>query len=213
MTKIYRIILAVAMLVLSACGKDLEFDGNLSLSNESVLMPSEEAWHVVAVYANSSWTARLSEQVDWVNIDVESADAGLGRILVTCAANHGLKRSVDLIVTDGIYEDIMRVEQAAGVSSPEFSFVKTSLEVSGDKATIMTGFSTNLEYDLDRVVAKVVDTAGSQVDWISAIVVEKDRVYFNVSRTESDRVAVLNLSLTDSDGNVYETSLSVTQKK
>ena len=50
------------------------------------------------------------------------------------------------------------------------------------------------------------------MDWINHIEVQKDKVYFGVSSTDLDRVAVITLTLIDGDGVAYETSLSVTQK-
>ena len=175
-------------------------------------MPAVESWHVIAVYANSDWTARLSKEVEWAKIDVESGKTGLGRIQIDCEENRGLKRAVDLIVTDGVHEDVLHIYQVAGVDTPVFEFVKTSLEVSSNKATIVTAFNTNLEQDLGEVEVKVCDTAGNHVDWINHIEVQKDKVYFGVSSTDLDRVAVITLTLIDGDGVAYETSLSVTQK-
>ena len=175
-------------------------------------MPAAESWHVIAVYANSDWTARLSKEVEWAKIDVESGKTGLGRIQIDCEENRGLKRAVDLIVTDGVHEDVLHIYQVAGVDTPVFEFVKTSLEVSSNKATIVTAFNTNLEQDLGKVEVKVCDTAGNHVDWINHIEVQKDKVYFGVSSTDLDRVAVITLTLIDGDGVAYETSLSVTQK-
>ena len=213
MRTIYRILIVLSLSLFAvSCGKDIEFTDDISLSNESVNMPATESWHVIAVYANSDWTARLSTQVEWATLDVENGNSGIGRIQVNCSENLGLKRTVDVIVTDGVHEDVLRINQAAGVDTPVFEFVKTALEVASNKATIVTAFSTNLEQDLDTVEVKVSDTAGNPVEWINSIEVQKDKVYFGVSSTDIDRVAVITLSLIDGDGVVYETSLSVTQK-
>ena len=213
MKTIYKILIALTVAFFAvSCGKDIEFNDGISLSNESVNMPAVESWHVIAVYANSDWTARLSKEVEWAKIDVESGKTGLGRIQIDCEENRGLKRAVDLIVTDGVHEDVLHIYQVAGVDTPVFEFVKTSLEVSSNKATIVTAFNTNLEQDLGEVEVKVCDTAGNHVDWINHIEVQKDKVYFGVSSTDLDRVAVITLSLIDGDGVIYETSLSVTQK-
>ena len=213
MRNIYRILIALSLSFAAvSCGKDIEFTDDISLSNESVNMPADESWHVIAVYAISDWTAKLSTEVEWAKIDVKSGSAGIGRIQVNCSENRGLKRTVDLIVTDGLHEDVLHINQAAGVDTPVFEFVKTSLEVASKKATILTAFSTNLEQDLGSVDVKVCDTAGNPVEWINTIEIEKDKVYFSVSSTDLDRVAVITLTLTDGDGVAYETSLSVTQK-
>ena len=213
MRTIYRILIVLSLSLFAvSCGKDIEFTDEISLSNESVNMPATESWHVIAVYANSDWTARLSSQVEWAALDVESGKAGIGRIQVNCSENLGLKRTVDVIVTDGVHEDVLRINQAAGVDTPVFEFVKSALEVTSKKSTVVTAFSTNLEQDLDKVEVKVCDTAGNPVEWISSVEVQKDKVYFNVSSTDIDRVAVITLSLIDGDGVIYETSLSVTQK-
>ena len=213
MRTIYKLLIVLSLSVFAvSCGKDVEFTDDISLSNESVNMPATESWHVITVYANSDWTARLSKEVEWAKIDVGSGKTGLGRIQIDCEENRGLKRAVDLIVTDGVHEDVLHIYQVAGVDTPVFEFVKTSLEVSSNKATIMTAFNTNLEQNLGEVEVKVCDTAGNYVDWINHIEVQKDKVYFSVSSTDLDRVAVITLTLIDGDGVAYETSLSVTQK-
>ena len=204
--------MAALQFLFSGCSKELEYDGGLSLSTEKVSMPAAESWHVVTVFANASWTARLSEPVEWATIDVTQGAAGLGRIQIDCQPNAGLKRAVNLIVNDGVNEDVLVISQKAGEASPVFAFRKSAVEVTSNRGTVMTGFDCNVPDDLDKVVVSLTDTAGETIDWISGVKVEADKVCFTVSATQTDRIAVLKLSLSDSDGVTLETSLSVTQK-
>ncbi len=204
--------MVAAFVLLVSCQEKVEFMSDLTLSSSTVKMPAAEGWHVIAVYANNPWTAGFSEQVDWASLDVFEGGEGLGRIRLDCRDNYGLKRAVDVIVTDGSLSDTLHVIQNTGLSEIEFSFKRSAVEVPADKVRVKTAFKTNLEYDLERAVISVKDTAGEPVDWISDVEIGMDAVTFTVSQAKEDRMAVITLTLTDCEGTVLETSLLVNQK-
>lgn len=212
MKNIYMYLIAAVMVLMTSCQEKVEFMSDLTLSSSTVKMPAEESWHVIAVYAKKSWTARFSEPVDWASLDVIEGGEGLGRVRLDCMDNYGLKRAVDVIVTDGTASDTLKVVQASGLSELRFSFKETSVDVSADKARVMTAFNTNLRYDIDRAEITVKDMADEPVDWISDVEIGIESVTFTVSQASEDRMAIIALTLTDCDGAVLQTSLLVNQE-
>lgn len=208
----YIYMMAAALVLLVSCQEKVEFMSDLTLSSSTVKMPAAEGWHVIAVYANNPWTAGFSEPVDWASLDVIKGGDGLGRIRLDCRDNYGLKRAVDVVVTDGSLSDTLHVVQNAGLSEIEFSFKESSVEVPADRARVKTAFKTNLRYDIGRAVISVKDTADEPVEWISDVEIGMDAVTFTVSQAEEDRMAVITLTLTDCEGTMLETSLLVNQK-
>lgn len=208
----YIYMMAAALVLLVSCQEKVEFMSDLTLSSSTVKMPAAEGWHVIAVYANNPWTAGFSEPVDWASLDVIEGGDGLGRIRLDCRDNYGLKRAVDVVVTDGSLSDTLHVVQNAGLSEIEFSFKESSVEVPADRARVKTAFKTNLRYDIGRAVISVKDTADEPVEWISDVEIGMDAVTFTVSQAEEDRMAVITLTLTDCEGTMLETSLLVNQK-
>lgn len=208
----YIYMMAAALVLLVSCQEKVEFMSDLTLSSSTVKMPAAEGWHVIAVYANNPWTAGFSEPVDWASLDVIEGGDGLGRIRLDCRDNYGLKRAVDVVVTDGTLSDTLHVVQNAGLSEIEFSFKESSVEVPADRARVKTAFKTNLRYDIGRAVISVKDTADEPVEWISDVEIGMDAVTFTVSQAEEDRMAVITLTLTDCEGTMLETSLLVNQK-
>ena len=211
MMKRISYILASAAVLLTACQQKLEFLHDLTLSNTTVNMPAQESWHVVAVYSNDDWTAFFSEPVEWASLDVVKGDAGVGRLQLDCTENLGLKRSVKVVVKSGTLTDTLKVNQYSGVKTPEFAFTKSSVEISGEAVHVSVGLSTNLGQDVERAVVSVSDTQGNAVDWVSAVDVTPDAVTFNVKRAAENREAVLLLTLSDCDGNIYQTRLNIIQ--
>ena len=204
-------ILASAAVLLTACQQKLEFLHDLTLSNTTVNMPAQESWHVVAVYSNDDWTAFFSEPVEWASLDVVKGDAGIGRLQLDCTENLGLKRSVKVVVKSGTLTDTLKVNQYSGVNTPEFAFAKSSVEISGEAVHVSVGLSTNLGQDVERAVVSVSDAQGNAVDWVSAVDVTPNAVTFNVKRAAENREAVLLLTLSDCDGNIYQTRLNIIQ--
>ena len=204
-------ILAVTAVMLTACQQKLEFLHDLTFSNSTVNMPAEESWHVVAVYSNDDWTAFFSEPVEWATLDVVKGEKGIGRIQLDCIENLGLKRSVMVVVKSGTQTDTLHVNQYSGVKTPEFTFAKSSVELSGESARISVKLSTNLGQDVERAVVSVTDAQGNDVDWISSVTVMPEAVVFSVKKTVEERQATLLLTLSDSDGKTYTTSLTIIQ--
>lgn len=204
-------ILASAAILLAACQQKIEFLHDLTLSSSTVNMPAQESWHVIAVYSNDDWTASFSEPVDWASLDVVAGESGICRIRLDCAENRGLKRSVKVIVRSGAAADTLNVNQYSGVAVPEFSFAKSSVEISGEPARVSVGFTTNLGQDVDRSVVSVTDTEGNPVDWVSGVTVTPEAVIFTVKKALETRRAVLTLTLSDSDGKTSQTSLDIIQ--
>ena len=211
MMKRISYILVMTAVLLTACQQKLEFLHDLTLSNSTVNMPAEESWHVVAVYSNADWTAFLAEPVEWISLDVETGKEGLGRIRLDCVENLGLKRSAKVIVKSGTQTDTLHVNQYSGVKTPEFTFTKSSVELSGEAARVSVKLSTNLGHDVERAVVSVTDAQGNVVDWISSVSVMPEAVAFSVKKTVEERQATLALTLADSDGKVYKTSLTIIQ--
>ena len=204
-------ILAATAVMITACQQKLEFLHDLTLSNSTVNMPAEESWHVVAVYSNDDWTAFFSEPVEWASLDVVKGDEGIGRIRLDCTENLGLKRSVNVVVKSGTQTDTLKVNQYSGVKTPEFAFAKSSVELSGEAARVSVKLSTNLGQDVDRIVVSVSDAQGNVVDWISSVSVTPETVVFSIKSTVVEREATLLLTLSDSDGKTYTTSLNIIQ--
>ena len=204
-------ILASAAILLSACQQKIEFLHDLTLSSSTVNMPAQESWHVIAVYSNDSWEASFSEPVEWASLDVVAGESGIGRIRLDCVENRGLKRSVKVIVRSGTAADTLNVNQYSGVAVPEFSFAKSSVEISGEPARVSVGMTTNLGQDVDRSVVSVTDAEGNPVDWVSDVTVTPEAVVFTVKKTLETRQAVLSLTLSDSDGKTCQTSLNIIQ--
>ena len=204
-------ILATAVVLLSSCQQKLEFLHDLTLSNSTVNMPAEESWHVVAVYSNDDWTAYFSEPVEWASLDAVKGNEGIGRIRLDCTENFGLKRSVKIVVKSGAQTDTLKVNQYSGVKTPEFAFAKSSVELSGESARVSVKLSTNIGQDVDRTVVSVSDAQGNVVDWISSVSVTPETVVFSVKSTVVERQATLLLTLADSDGKTYTTSITIIQ--
>ena len=213
MMKKISYILATAVVLLSSCQQKLEFLHDLTLSNSTVNMPAKESWHVVAVYSNDDWTAYFSEPVEWASLDAVKGNEGIGRIRLDCTENFGLKRSVKIVVKSGAQTDTLKVNQYSGVKTPEFAFAKSSVELSSDAARVSVKLSTNLEQDIERTVASVSDAQGNVVDWISSVAVTPETVVFSVKKTVEERQAILLLTLSDSDGKTYTTSLTIIQNE
>jgi hypothetical protein len=85
------------------------------------------------------------------------------------------------------------------------------LELSGESARISAKLSTNLGQDVERAVVSVSDAQGYVVDWVSSVSVMPEAVAFSVKKTVEARQAILLLTLSDSDGKTYTTSLTIIQ--
>lgn len=211
MMKRISYILVMTAVMLTACQQKLEFLHDLTLSNSIVNMPAEESWHVVAVYSNDDWTAFFAEPVEWASLDVVKGEKGIGRIQLDCIKNPGLKRSAKVIVKSGTQTDTLHVNQYSGVKTPEFAFAKSSVELSGEAAHISAKLSTNLGQDVERAVVSVTDAHGNVVDWVTSVYVMPEAVVFSVKKAVEERQAILLLTLSDSDGKTYTTSLTIIQ--
>lgn len=211
MMKRISYILVMSAVLLTACQQKLEFIHDLTLSNSTVNMPAEESWHVLAVYSNDDWVAFFPQPVEWASMDVIKGEAGIGRIKLDCTENSGLKRAVKIVVKSGNQTDTLHVNQYSGVKTPEFAFAKSSVEISGEAVHVSVGLSTNLGQDVERAAVSVTDAQGNNVDWVSSVSVMPEAVVFSVKKTVQDRQAVLLLTLSDSDGKTYTTSLTIIQ--
>ena len=85
------------------------------------------------------------------------------------------------------------------------------MELTGEATSVSVKLSTNLGHDVERSVVSVSDVQGNVVDWVSAVDVTPEAVTFNVKRAGESRQAVLLLTLSDCDGNIYQTKLSIIQ--
>ena len=85
------------------------------------------------------------------------------------------------------------------------------MEISGEAAHISAKLSTNLGQDVERAVVSVTDAQGNVVDWVSSVSVMPEAVVFSVKKTVEARQAILLLTLSDSDGKTYTTSLTIIQ--
>ena len=146
-----------------------------------------------------------------VDVDVETGKEGIGRIRLDCIGNLGLKRSAKVIVKSAAQTDTLHVNQYSGVKTPEFAFTRSSVELSGEAARVSVKLSTHLGQDVERAVVSVSDAQGNVVDWISSVSVTPEAVVFSVKKTVEERQARLLLTLSDSDGKTYTTSLTIIQ--
>lgn len=107
------VIILAGVAVLASCQKPFEFSSPLSLSSEKVNLSAVEGSATIVVYANSSWTATLSEPVEWAQLEEASGD-GLGRLFFVYQSNFGEERQVQVVITSKGVTKTVDMVQAAG---------------------------------------------------------------------------------------------------
>jgi hypothetical protein len=200
MKRIVFIIMALA--ALCGCQKEVELLHPLTLSSASVMMPAEGGRHVIVVYTKGEWTAELSQPVDWATIETISGK-DIGGIGFVCAQNMGVGRSVDVVVRQGEFTDVITMNQSSALSSLTFEFEKSGYMVSSASQKHSFKFNTNIPNLSSCADVVVTDGLGNTPNWINDIYIEGDRLFFTVGGTNRDRIAQFTVTAVDkADGSL-----------
>lgn len=224
--------LALGVFALAACQPNIEIEPKLELDNVKLNISKIASETQVMVYANGSWEASLSENVDWLTIK-DGKGNGDGYFTIEWLENPSVARVAEISVRSGNLTKTISVAQEGYISEIKLSFV------SGEQHYIALGgpYKSALEQNLGELLADVKkeviykDANGTVItpseEWISDIQVSDDFVAYTIApnHTGDNRFAILKLSIefpsikqmngtTETvifEGGEYSTELSITQ--
>ncbi len=234
---IFRIFAGLSLLAASvlSCDKPYELDLPLAVNSHKLMLSSTSGSTHILIYAVGDWTAGFDRQIGWGSLN-KLGGTGNSDIEFSYAANYGVTRSVDLILTNGELRDTIVLVQKGTVSGDNVSlaFKNPSLTLLKNGYGVKTPVSTSLIYSTDMIVPMVeffdseglsqgVVTSGRDIPdtlkvtpWISNMKLESDNglnLSYDVAAnsTGEARRAVLSLVVNAADGAVYTASQAVTQ--
>ena len=187
------IFILLGLLIMSACQQKFEYLHPLTVSQPRVSMPQEGGLHVIVVNTEGAWTAELSSDVAWLTIDTCSGN-DMGGIRVECEANTGMTRFVDVIVRRDEHVAKVTITQVGPVSSMALAFLQPSVSLSCAALNAEVPLNTDVTGLADYASCVVTDGFGKPAEWVSDIKVLDNKVAFNVSATNVERIATMEIT-------------------
>ena len=233
----FRIIAGMFLAALAVLSCDKPFEMNLPLavnSHKLTLESASGATHIL-IWADGDWTAALNRQINWGSLN-KLEGRGNSDIEFSYAANYGVTRSIDLILTKGDLCDTIVLVQKGMLSGDNvaLSFKSKALTLLKNGYSVVAPISTSLRYSTDMIVPRVeffdsesvsqgVVVAGEAVPdtlhvtpWISNMEIASDdglHLSYDVAENTNGeaRFAVVSLVVNAADGAIYTASQSITQ--
>ena len=234
---IFRILggLLVSAFLVFSCDKPYEMNLPLAVNSHKLTLNSPSGSTHILIWADGDWTAGFGREINWGSLN-KLEGSGNSDIEFSYAANYGVTRSVDLILTkDDLRDTIVLIQK--GIQSGDnvaISFKSPAITLLKNGYSVKSPISTSLIYSTDMIVPKVeffdedgvslgVVVSGEAVPdtlhvepWISNMKVASEgglHVGYDVSENNSGvaRTAVMSLVVNAADGKIYTSSQSVTQ--
>ena len=227
--------LALAAAAVFSCEKPFEMNLPLAVNSRKLTLESNSGSTHILVWSDGNWTADFGRQIDWGSLN-KLEGTGNGDILFSYAANYGVTRSVDLILSKGELRDTIVLVQKGQLSGDEvqLSFKSPAVTLLKNAYAVYSPVTTSLIYSTDMIVPQVeffdaenvslgVVTAGQDAPdtlhvtpWIKNLAVD-DNAGLNIrydvdeNTTGAPRFAVLSMVVEAADGSVYSSRQTVTQ--
>lgn len=209
----FPILIALPLLLLAACEERFSFSEDLSLDSVRYELGAGSGQTPVIVHANGEWKASLDPPVAWAHLE-KASGKGLGQLRFVYDENEGLARKAVLKVKcSGITKTIDMV-QKSGFGNIEFGFADKTLSIARSSCTGILSFSTNLpESEKGKIEVSALSDDGTPAAWLSGLSVTDGGMTLTTqyNGTGASRAAVITLSYTDEVGDVYSSSLKLTQ--
>ncbi|SFC73830.1 hypothetical protein SAMN05421747_12239 [Parapedobacter composti] len=193
--RLFWLILVVP--VLMQCQEKSDIDLSLAVNSTELHLEAAEGKTHIMVYANGGWTARLSEEVDWVSINKLQGN-GNSDIEFTYSKNFGAARRVSLILTKG-NESIAVVIIQKGLESP-FRFSKSKYIVSKNALPTTLPIVSDLKYDFKDVEIDYLYDDETSERWITNAAVTSEGVVFDALENDMGRTRAVRIYLRLVDG-------------
>ncbi len=234
---IFRIFtgLFLAAAAVLSCDKPFEMDLPLAVNSHKLTLSSTSGSTHILIYADGDWTARFGRVIGWGSLN-KLGGTGNSDIEFSYAANYGVTRSIDLILTKGDLRDTIVLVQKGTLAGDNVSlaFKSQSMALLKNGYSVKSPISTSLIYSTDMIVPSVeffdsygfsqgVVTVGQDIPdtlkvtpWISDLRLESEgglNLAYDVAEntTGEPRYAVLSLVVNAADGAVYTANQTVTQ--
>lgn len=206
--------------VMTGCQKDYELDLPLAVTSNEIHLTSAAGSTHILVYADGKWSATLTAPVNWASINKLSGE-GNNDIVFSYAANYGVSRKVGVVFRKGDLCDTVMLKQAAGVSNPAINFDDRTVTLLAAASDVTVDLTTTVRYNIDDLEVTVTYDSDSDSEiatrntasWIHDITCTSEELSFKTDKNTGDlpRVGYITLSLTDADGEITSTMLTVTQ--
>lgn len=215
-TRYNKLITAVAglclMLLTAGCQKTYDLELSLAVDAKDVSLVAAGGSTHVMVYATGDWDLSFAEPAPWASVN-KTSGRGNSDFVFTYKANTGLSRKATLLLErdDQTIEIIML--QAAGEASPTLTLKEGNVMLIGEGLPIAIPLITNLYDDLPSVKTEVIYAEGDPGGWITESSLDMEKLSFTVTdnTTTDSRIAVIRLSISDANDEIYTTSTTVSQ--
>lgn len=206
----FSIMLLVLPLLFIQCKQEYKLDLSLAVnSNEIHLEPQEGVTHIM-VYANGSWDAHFTEEVDWVGVDKLKGE-GNSDLKFSYSQNFGAARSVTLVLTKGSERQEVKIIQkgldlAVRFAKNKFTLPKHALP------TVLPIVNT-LQADLKTFEVEYLYDDETSEQWVTDVVLTNEGLEFNALENNAgrNRAVRIYLTLTDAFDNEYLSFADVEQ--
>ncbi|WP_256012210.1 BACON domain-containing protein [Desertivirga xinjiangensis] len=181
----------------SACKREFEMDLSLAVnSNELHLAATEGNTHIM-IYSTGKWTARLSEEADWLSLS-KLEGQGNTDITVTYARNFGVPRSATLILTKGAEtQEIKIIQEGLNVA---LHFSKTKYTVPRTSLPVSLSLVGDLKYNVSDVKIDYLYDDETSEKWIAEPVITRTAFTFQTRENNSGRDRAVRITLSLKDG-------------
>ena len=142
-------------MVMTGCVKDYEMDLPLAVTSRDLQLEKTAGSTHVLVYADGEWTAHLTRPVKWASLDRNSG-YGNHEFVFSYTANYGISRKVGVVLKKGALLDTVVFTQAGAINEPSLTFSSQALSLTRSEGEVYAPISTNLQYALADIQAKVV---------------------------------------------------------
>ena len=212
-------------LALTSCMKEYSIIDKLGLLQHTLDLSCDPGSTSITVYADGPWSVALDRQIEWASLNKLSGE-GLGEFKLSWAANFGVPREVNVVITKETLRDTIHVIQAGAIKTPYLNLDVSRVMLPSPAREFSVGLTTNLGFCIDEFGARAVYYNGEQAasdtltvgsdapgSWIKSYRLEESAAFFSVEEntTGADRRADLIYSMTDAAGGVTRATLSITQ--
>ncbi len=212
--------LLIALLLMTGCEMNSDMDLPLNVNSNEYTLTSSSGITSIPIYSNGEWSARLSENVNWATINRLGGTSN-GLIEFKYAANYGVARAVELIVTKGGQEQIIRLTQEGkGVI---LALSESQINLFSNPWNLRVGLENNIREDYkqikDSIAYSVIPTEDEDQapepdeEWIENLKITTDTISLDTKPNLSthSRQAVITLTYIDAWEKSHKVTLTITQ--
>ena len=138
-----------------SCEKPYTFDKDLAVTAREIRLTEYEGSTHMVVYSNGVWSATLTEDVLWANLEVGNNN-GIGDLVFTYTDNPGIARRVGIRLEKGPAVDTVMMIQAGSNTNPQLVFKDEILTIGGEAGAVDAVLISNVMESVEQITPSVV---------------------------------------------------------